>query len=146
MNKALLLSVNPEFAEKIFDGEKTIELRRLRPRVESGDYLIIYVPTPCKSIVGVATVEQVLQARLGTLWKKVRHGCGITHTQFRSYFAGASVGYGIFLNRPAKLASSLALNMIRELKPNFSPQGYKYLSRSDIAEALDGLRPHRSVG
>jgi len=143
MNKALLLSVKTEFADKIFDGRKTIELRRRRPRVELGDYLVIYVPTPCKGIVGVASVDQVVEARLGTLWRKVRHGCGVTYTEFRAYFAETSTGYGIFLSRPARFTSSLALDTIREIEPGFTPQGYKYLSRANIAEALIRLRLYR---
>ena len=85
MNKALLLSVKAEYAQKIFDGEKTVELRRRRPQLEPGDYLIMYVPTPCKCIVGVASVELVVEARLHTLWRKVRHACAVTYGEFRSY-------------------------------------------------------------
>ena len=33
----LLLSIRPEFVEKIFAGEKRVELRRRRPRLQSGE-------------------------------------------------------------------------------------------------------------
>jgi predicted transcriptional regulator len=146
MNKALLLSVKAEYAQMIFDGKKTIELRRRRPGLKQGDYLIIYVPRPCKCIVGVASVEQVISARPQTLWRKVRQGCALAYPEFRSYFSEALVGHGIFLSRPARLTSSLGLDAIREVQPSFTPQGYKYLSRADIAEALECLRWQRSAG
>lgn len=143
MNKALLLSVKAEYAQKIFDDEKTVELRRRCPQLEPGDYLVIYVPTPCKCIVGVASVEQVIEARVQTLWRKVRYDCAVTYGEFRTYFSDLSVGYGIVLSRPARLASPLTLAMLREVQPSFTPQGYKYLTRTDLSNALGRLRPLR---
>ena len=43
----LLISVKPEFAEKILRGEKTIELRKSAPKkVDIEDYILIYVTSP----------------------------------------------------------------------------------------------------
>jgi predicted transcriptional regulator len=145
MNKALLLSVRAEFAERIFNGTKTVELRRRRPQVRPGDYLIIYVPAPLKCIVGVVTVERVVEGRLRTLWQQVRAGCALSYTEFKRYFGELAIGHGVFLARPARLASPLALSMLRGIEPRFTPQGYKYLSRRDISEALGRLRVHRAV-
>ena len=145
MNRALLLSIRAEFAQRIFDGDKTVELRRRHPRVAAGDYLVIYVPAPFKCIFGVASVERVVEARIETLWRKVRYGCAVTRAEFRTYFAGVAVGYGIVLSRPARLASPLPLDMLREIQPRFTPQGYKYLSRAGISEALGRLRPLRAA-
>ena len=146
MNKALLLSVKTEFAEMIFAGTKTVELRRRRPQVERGDYLIIYVPAPFKSIAGVVTVERVIEARIQTLWRRVRTECGITYCDFRSYFSDVSTGYGMFLSRPARLALPIPLDSLRRIAPGFTPQGYKYLSRHEISGVLERLRPRCAVG
>jgi predicted transcriptional regulator len=143
MNKALLLSVRAEFAQKIFAGEKTIELRRRRPQVEFGDYIVIYVPSPKRCIMGVASVDEVLEARVPTLWRKVRLSCGLSYGEYRRYFTNLSTGFGIRLSRPAMLTSPLTLDMLREIQPSFTPQGYKYLSRTDLADALGRLRPVR---
>lgn len=145
MNKALMLSVQPRYAELIFQGEKTIELRRRRPRVTAGDYLLIYVSTPAKCIIGVASVESVIEARIGTLWRRVRVECAITYAEFQAYFKGIAYGYGIQLGRPAKLTTPLSLDTLRRVQPSFNPQGYKYLSRSDLANALVLLRLHRTA-
>jgi len=145
MNKALLLSVRAEFAERIFNGTKTVELRRRRPQVGPGDYLIIYVPAPLKCIAGVVTVERVVEGRLRTLWQQVRGGCALSHIEFERYFGELTIGHGVFLARPARLASPLALSMLRGIEPRFTPQGYKYLSRRDVSEALGRLRIHRAV-
>jgi predicted transcriptional regulator len=132
--------VKPDYAAKIFDGTKTVELRRRRPRVEQGDYLIIYVPAPVKQLAGVVVVEEVIQDRVHTLWRRVRSTCGITHSDFMTYFAGVEVGYGIRLGRPGRLASPVPLDALRRINPGFNPQGYRYLSRDRISEALGKLR------
>ena len=41
-NKYLFLAIKPEFANKILAKEKTIELRKVRPNIKEGDYIIIY--------------------------------------------------------------------------------------------------------
>ncbi len=142
MRRALLLSVRTEFAERIFDGEKTVELRRRRPSVARGDYLIIYVPTPQRCIAGVVLVERVIEARPFTLWRRVRTSCGISFTQFSEYFRGVDVGYGILLKRPARLSSPVPLDVLRAIQPGFSPQGYRYLTREHVSDAIAQIRPH----
>ncbi len=145
MNKALLLSVKEVYAEKIFEGSKTVELRRRQPHVTAGDYLIVYVPAPQKCVAGVVTVERVLAGRLKTLWRKVRAGCGLSRAEYQAYFAGAQTGYAILVGRPARLAAPVPLSLVRRIDPGFTPQGYKYLSRDDIWHAIGTLRVHRAA-
>lgn len=42
MNKAVLLSIRPEWCEKILSGEKTVEVRKTRPRLETPFKVYIY--------------------------------------------------------------------------------------------------------
>lgn len=145
MRRALLLSVRTEFAEQIFQGEKTVELRRRRPCVTRGDYLIIYVPTPHRCIAGVVVVERVIEARPFALWRRVRQSCGISFAVFASYFQGVDVGYGIVLKRPARLSAPVPLDVLRAIQPGFSPQGYRYLTREHLSDAIAQIRPHLSA-
>jgi predicted transcriptional regulator len=47
MSNILLLSIRPEYANKIFDRTKTVELRRVRPRLlNEGDRVVVYVSSP----------------------------------------------------------------------------------------------------
>lgn len=41
-NKAVLLSIRPEWCEKIFGGEKTVEIRKTRPKLEPPFKCYIY--------------------------------------------------------------------------------------------------------
>ena len=42
MNKGVLISIQPQWCEKIFNGEKTIEVRRTRPKIETPFKSYIY--------------------------------------------------------------------------------------------------------
>jgi len=53
----LLLSIQPKYANLIFEGKKTTELRRVRPRVNQGDFVLIYVSSPDKVLLGSCEVE-----------------------------------------------------------------------------------------
>lgn len=49
MNKAILISINPIFCEKIANGKKTIEVRKSRPKINTPFKCYIYCTLPLKS-------------------------------------------------------------------------------------------------
>src|SRR6185503_3263930 len=59
-NQALLISVRPRFAEMIFAGTKVVELRRLRPRIGTGDLVFVYVSSPVMALAGAFEVGEVV--------------------------------------------------------------------------------------
>lgn len=42
MSKAVLISIKPEWCEKIIDGTKTVEIRKMKPRLETPFKVYIY--------------------------------------------------------------------------------------------------------
>ena len=46
MAKAVLISIRPKWCEKIVDGEKTIEVRKTRPKLETPFKVYIYCTLP----------------------------------------------------------------------------------------------------
>ncbi|HEY6248184.1 MAG TPA: ASCH domain-containing protein [Pyrinomonadaceae bacterium] len=126
--KTLLLSLRPTFADLVFAGVKTVELRRSRPRVRDDDWALVYVSTPIKAVVGVIQVAAIIENKPSTLWRKVRKRAGITRRQFDEYYVGAPMAYGIVLNAVERFRKPVELNHIREVWPDFQPpQSYRYL-------------------
>ena len=126
--KTLLLSLRPTFADLVFAGVKTVELRRSRPRVREDDWALVYVSTPIKAVVGVIQVAAIIENKPSTLWRKVRERAGITRRQFNEYYVGASTGYAIVLSAVERFRKPVELNHIREVWPDFQPpQSYRYL-------------------
>ncbi|KKM11081.1 hypothetical protein SY88_10115 [Clostridiales bacterium PH28_bin88] len=127
--KALLLSIRPEYAKKIFDGTKNVELRRVVPKVRQGDLVFVYVSSPVKALVGAFKVDNVISAAPTDLWDKVRNAAGITRPEFDKYFIGATTGYGIVFSEAWALPQPIPLNTLKDIWPGFRPpQGYRYLS------------------
>lgn len=63
-NNILLLSIKPEYADKILAGKKTVELRRVRTRLEAGDLVLVYVTSPQQNLVASLEVERVITENL----------------------------------------------------------------------------------
>lgn len=136
----LLLSIKPEYAEKIFSGEKTVELRRMRTRLNIGDLVLVYVSSPKKALVGSFEVEGIsqieiedLQKDLNKFWKQVKDQAKISYKEFKIYYKGASVVVGIYLTNVKHLAVPIELNLLRQKIPKFQPpQSYRYLKEREL--------------
>lgn len=60
--KAILMSIHPKWAEKIFNGEKTIEVRKTAPKLETPFTVYVY---QTKHKGGKAIVSEVLNSVYG---------------------------------------------------------------------------------
>jgi predicted transcriptional regulator len=133
-DKALLLSIRPEFADKIFEGTKTAELRRTRPRVKRGDRVYVYVASPVKALRGAFRVANVIDDLPHRLWQKVKRVAGVTRKQFDEYYRGAERAFAILLEDVQHFSESVDLIGLREKWPGFRPpQCYLYISTSRLA-------------
>ena len=128
--RTLLLSLRPEFADKVFAGTKKVELRRIRPSVEIHGLVLVYVSTPVRAIVGAFRVRDVIERSPAALWREVREHAGVTRRQYDDYYLGAPKAYGIFLSSVRRFREPVELTDLRKLWPGFHPpQSYLYLNR-----------------
>ena len=131
--KALLLSIRPEYAKMIFEGRKRVELRRVRPSVKCGDLVLVYVSSPVKALVGFCEVIRVLEGLPSELWIQVRDTVGITRREFDVYYSGKAVGFGIVFRKTWTLPRPIKLPLLRRIWSHFHPpQGYQYLRISRV--------------
>src|SRR5271157_5356318 len=97
-NNAILMSVKPSYAEKIFNRTKTVELRRIKPKfLQEGDLILVYVSSPVKALTGAFTVSSVMEKSLLNLWRSVKDYAGIERKEFFDYFQGVETGSAIFI-------------------------------------------------
>lgn len=64
VRKVALMSIRPEYAEKVFSGDKQIELRRQRPQLEAGDIVVVYVTSPLCEVAGAFSVAGIVSLDL----------------------------------------------------------------------------------
>lgn len=135
--KALLVSIHPRYAVRILKGGKTVELRRIRPRVHGETILLIYVSSPVKALKAIARVERITAAKPDKLWEQVAHCAGLSQAEFKSYFSNVNIGYAIHLKEVWQLPQPILLSELRELWPGFRPpQSYKYLSDNETSKLI----------
>jgi predicted transcriptional regulator len=126
---SLLLSIRPKYAELIFKGEKTVELRRVKPKITAGDIVLVYVSSPTKALLGAFEVDKVVESSPESLWAKVNNIAGITEAEFIDYYEGTEKAYGIFIKKSWHLDTPLGLSNLKKAWNNFHPpQSYRYVS------------------
>jgi predicted transcriptional regulator len=132
----LFISVKPEFAKKIIAREKKIELRKVKPRVKIGDYVIIYASSPVKSVIGFGMVQQIIETSPKQMWEKHSSILGIDKSQFDEYYEGKERAIGIKIRKIQQI-TPIPLEDLRNITPNFQPpQIYRYVSDMDICRII----------
>lgn len=89
-----LLSIKPQFVEKIFSFEKKYEFRKAIFKREV-DTVVIYSTMPEGKIVGEFRIEDVLCDNLEDIWEQTSEFAGITYEFFKEYFNNKEEAYAI---------------------------------------------------
>jgi predicted transcriptional regulator len=147
-SRLLLLSIQPKYAEKIFDGTKLVELRRTRPDVVSGDLGIVYVSSPISAIVGIIEIDRIIEASPIRLWSEVRDHAGISKQSFDDYYRGAERAFGLVLKGARSFPRPVDLCYLRRIWEGFRPpQSFRYLSIEDfgVIESASNLIRKREL-
>lgn len=121
----ILLSIKPEYAEKILNGTKRFEYRRALFRNMEVRSVIIYATKPVGKIVGEFEVGGVLSAAPEALWSSTKRHSGITKHFFMSYFENRRTAFAIQVKNPTRYDRPLSLNKLVGNSP--APQSFMYL-------------------
>ena len=137
-DRALFLSLRPAYAGMILNGDKTVELRRIRPRAAMGSIAVIYATSPICAVLGLCRVGEVTDGEPDEIWDLHGHVAGIDRPQFDAYFAGAETAVAITVTGPLRLKRPVPLAELRLSWLGFQPpQSFRYISRHD----LDAIAP-----
>ena len=127
----LLLSIRPEFGQLILDGKKTVELRRIRPRVEAGQWAVIYLSSPRKALAGAFQIRGIEEGKPSELWRRIGKQTGIGKSDFDRYFEGVNTAFALVVGKVIRIQAACSLESIRRIWPDFRPpQLYRYLPRN----------------
>lgn len=81
----MLLSIKPEYVEKIMRGEKQYEFRKNQCRKDVR-IILFYASAPKKRVVGKAEIETVYVNTPKEIWKLTKGTAGITKKLFFEYY------------------------------------------------------------
>lgn len=121
----VLLSIKPEFAEKIFSGEKKFEFRKNIFKRTDIEKVIVYATMPVGKVIGEFSVQGVIEGRPDAVWSQTRNHAGISKKFFSAYFDGREKAFAIKVGSFNKYDEPYPLSSLGEGVT--APQSYRYL-------------------
>ena len=94
----ILLSINPEYSERILQGTKKYEYRRQLAAKKVGPTFLSST-APEMKIVGSVEVKGVLAKSPEILWNETKSEAGICREKFFRYFNGKETAYAYQLGK-----------------------------------------------
>lgn len=134
----VLISIRPSFADAIFNGSKTVEVRRKIPPIKLGIRLWIYVTKPVGEVRGIATVTEIIEGDADAVWQACGPRTGLARADFYQYLDGSTKAYGLVL-QDVEVGCPASIEALRALRAGFHPP--QVMARLTAAEA-EGLHRH----
>lgn len=132
----VVISIRPQYSDRIMDGSKTVELRRRFPvAAPKGTIAYIYSTSPVRAMVGMAQIKEVLKLPVAEIWRRFSDKASITRQDFDRYFDGTDHGYALLFEQVKPFSTPLTLEFLREQFGFEPPQSYLY-ARHDLRKAL----------
>jgi len=129
----ILMSIKPEFVEKIHIGEKIVEIRKKFSMKWRDCRVTIYSSTPDQAIYGYATIERIKKDTPEKIWSEFGAHIGSTKKDFNEYTSCSREIYAISLKNFEPYLNPVYLRQIEsllneELRP---PQSYLSLDNNE---------------
>lgn len=127
----VLLSIKPEYAEKIFSGEKKYEFRRISFNL-SVNKVVVYASKPVQKIVGEFEVERIITQNIDDLWESTGHQSCVDKEFYCKYFSGKKLGHAIKVKNPKSYDK---YRNLQDYDVKCPPQSFIYLTNKKTKNA-----------
>jgi len=125
----VILSIKPEHINKIYNKDKTVELRKFifKRKVR---YIFIYATSPIKKIVAFFPFTNYYYDTIPNLWKNYGYRSGLDYKEFFKYFGSYKYGYLIEIENVMKFKDPIdPFDIYNNFK---APQSYYYVQIGDL--------------
>lgn len=119
----ILLSINPQFVDKIISGEKKYEYRT-RVAKKGVKKIIIYCTFPRMKVLAEAEILEVIKKTPDELWEETKNASGISKAFFDKYFKGHEFAYAYKLGKVTEFKNSKTLS---DYGFKSAPQSFVYV-------------------
>jgi predicted transcriptional regulator len=121
----VLLSIKPEFAFKIFDGEKRFEFRKVIFKNPDIRTVVVYASSPVQQVIGEFEIDDILSSSPNEIWELTKKYSGISEIYFHEYFENRLVAHAIKIKNTKRYKKPMSLKDDFNVLP---PQSYLYLN------------------
>lgn len=126
----VLLSIRPEYVERIFAGTKRYEFRRRPYGNRDVKTVVVYATKPVGKIVGEFDVDSILGEAPADLWARTSALSGISRDFFDAYFKGRQIAYALKIGEVRPYAEPISPEAV--LKKFTPPQSYMYVQEGPL--------------
>ena len=126
----VLMSIKPEYVNKIFSGEKKYEYRK-KVCKENIEKIIVYSSSPIRKVVGELKIKRVLYDKKSIVWNKTYRFGGITKAKFDNYYE--NYDYAIAY----EIEKAILYDKQKDLKDfnvKMAPQSYVYIKDGSLSK------------
>lgn len=128
----ILLSIKPEFADKILSGDKKFEFRKAAFANVTASCVVIYATKPVGKLVGEFDVATVHIDAPEKIWNKTKKFAGIAKERYDEYYSGRNRAVAIAVGEVRKYDVPRDLDSIgKKIVP---PQSFRYLDSESFAD------------
>jgi predicted transcriptional regulator len=126
MRSALVMSIAPKFASRIFEGGKWVEVRRRFSKRWIGSRAAVYASTPAKQLLGETVIANVVEDTPEEIWAYFGEAIGCTWSEYRQYVGTAREISAIILDDVVPYLEPIPLSHLEHLiqKDLDPPQSY----------------------
>ena len=124
----ILMSIKPEYVDKIFSGSKKYEYRK-RMCKEKIDTIIVYSSSPIQKVVGELKIKQVLYDKKTIIWNKTNRYGGITKTKYDKYYENCDYAVAYEIEKAILYDKQKDL---KDFNVRTAPQSYVYITNKGV--------------
>ena len=132
----VLLSIKPEFSNKILSGEKKYEFRKQKPK-EAFNRVYIYESSPTKTIVGWFNVKNIISGSPEEIWAICNGDGGIEKERFMAYSHEKEIIHAFEIDKITRFDTPV--NPYELNSDFFPPQNFAYLDNSSLFNRIEEL-------
>jgi len=131
--RPILISIKPEYADMVFMGLKTAELRRKVSQKLRNRDVYVYSSSPVKQLRGGFRVGEIWSDSPENIWQMVSGLAGVDRETFDEYYQGSNVAYALEIREVWEYEVPLSLDVLRSKFEEFvAPQSYRFLTSKEI--------------
>ena len=124
----LLLSLKPHYADLVFGGQKTVELRRRSLERMRGRDAFVYATTPVRMLRGGFRIGRVWTGTPEEIWSLVSDNVGLEKPEFDAYYAGRALASALEVTDVWEYDHPVELSVLKgKLRKFVVPQSWRYV-------------------
>ncbi len=119
----MLLSIKPEYVNKIITGKKKYEFRKFHCR-DGIDTIVIYATAPMKKVIGEVALLNIIEGDVEYVWHETRGFGGILKKDYKAYYKKREVAIAYHLGEVTLYNEPMGL---KDLGFDYVPQSFAYI-------------------